>query len=266
MHAVSRVLSHVSRLAAAALCAGMLALSGAASAQNYGNYLEVRGERLANLPTLVENYRAMVYGGQAGRWNTGVRVFLIGDTVENYLGEVRTLLGEFAALTGVSFSIVTNEDLANLRIYFWARAWFNSQAAHAFNDSQRVLCFTNTRTQNGSILQAFVVIPKDLQPRASRACLAHELMHAIGFGGHPPQTFDSALRKGIAADRLTTNDRIIIRARYDDRLRNANSTQAMGVATQVLGELLSRVQEAAGDARDVLAHDGVRVSKDFDGA
>jgi hypothetical protein len=34
----------------------------------------------------------------------------------------------------------------------------------------------------------------------------------------------------------------------------------------VLGELLSRVQEAAGDARDVLAHDGVRVSKDFDGA
>jgi hypothetical protein len=260
-------MSQPSRFATALTLLGALAFSAPAAAQNYQNYIEVRGERLADINTMVQNYRAMVYGGQAGRWRTGVRVFLIGDTVDTYIGQVRSLLAEFEQLTGVSFSLVDNEDLANLRIYFSARAWFNSQAARAFDDPQRVLCFTNTRTQNGAILQAFVVIPEDLQPRASRSCLAHEMMHAIGFGGHPPQTFDSALRNGVAADRLTTNDRIVIRARYDDRLRDAaNGTQAMGIATQVLNDLLSRVHEAAGDAMDVLANDGVPVSKDFDGA
>jgi hypothetical protein len=259
-------MSHLSRVAAALSLLGALAFAAPAAAQNYQNYIEVRGERLADLNTMVQNYRNMVYGGQAGRWRTGVRVFLLGDNVENYRAQVVALLDEFELLTGVSFSLVENEDLANLRIYFSARAWFNSQAARAFDDAQRVLCFTNTRTQNGTIQAAFVVIPEDLQPRASRSCLAHEMMHAIGFGGHPPQTFDSALRNGVAADRLTTTDRIIIRARYDDRLRDAaNGTQAMGIATQVLGDLLARVHEA-GNAMDVLANDGIPVSKDFDGA
>ena len=260
-------MSLVSRVAAAFAFLSALAFSMPANAQAYGNFLEVRGERLADTNALVQNYRQMVYGGQAVRWRTAVRVFLLGDSVDTHRGQVRALLGEFETLTGVSFSLVEDESLANLRIYFSARAWFNSQAARAFDDAQRVLCFTNTRTQNGTIQQAFVVIPEDLQPRAARACLAHEMMHAIGFGGHPPQSFDSALRNGVAADRLTTNDRIIIRARYDDRLRNAaNGTEAMGIATQVLGDMLGRVLEAAGDTLNALAFDGDPVSKDFDGA
>ncbi|MBM3506975.1 MAG: DUF2927 domain-containing protein [Alphaproteobacteria bacterium] len=237
-----------------------------ASAQAYQNYLEVRGERLANQSTLVQNFRAMAYGGQVARWRTGVRVFLVGDTAPEHRERVRAFLGELATLTNLAFSLVDEESRTNLRIYFSARDWFNSQAARAFARPQTVLCFTNMRAQAGAIQQAFVVIPEDLQPRASRACLAHEMMHAIGFGGHPPQEFDSALRNGIAADRLTTNDRILIRARYDERLwAAANAGDAVGVATTVIGELLGRVQDAA-DVFEALAYEGGEpISKYFGG-
>ncbi len=218
--------------------------------------IDQRGERLGTIDTLMQNFRIMAFEGGANfyRWRVPVRVTLIGEAAETYRGEVRGLLGEFSMLTGISFRLTEDADEANMQIFFSERAYFQSAAALAFARPQNVLCFTSTRSDGaGGITVAVTVIPEDLTPRASRSCLAHELMHAIGFRGHPINTFDSALRNGIAAVRLTTNDRILIRALYDPALRpGGNSQNILAAATTIVRNLLGEVQEAT-DPLDVLA-------------
>ena len=238
---------------AAALVAAVLTailVAGAPALAQVQALIEHRGERLGTAEILVQNFRLMAFDGGGGslrRWNQPVRAILIGEAADTYRNEVRALFAAFSELTGVSFALTADESQANMRIFFSAREFYRTAVAEAFAQPANILCFTQTRSAGtGAIAAVTTVIPEDLNPRAARSCLAHELMHAIGFQGHPQRTFDSALLNGaVAADRLTMNDRILIRALYDPRLRPNLSAQAsMAIATGVIDALLAEVLEA----------------------
>lgn len=221
--------------------------------------------QLAPVDVLMRNFESMAFG-DAGerskwtavtRWREPVRAILIGEKSDQFRDDVRGLFALFEMLTGVPFSLAESDGGANVRIYFSERDWYRTQVARSFPRPDQVVCFTNTSVDtNGTIGAANTVIPEDLSARGVRTCLAHELLHAIGFQGHPMRSFDSALRNGIGIDRLTVNDQLLIRTLYDERLRfDMAPDEALTAAAAIVMALQAKLLEAK-DPLDVLSRDG----------
>ena len=218
-------------------------------------------ETPAGLDTLVRNFERMAFREEAEvpefltleRWARPVRAVLQGEGAGERAPAVRALFAEYEALTGLEFTLVEADAQAGLEIFFSDRAWYSDAVAMRFDQPERVQCFSNTMTTQGRIVRAFAAIPGDLRSADVEACLAHELMHTLGFKGHPERSLRSALRSGRAARALTINDRILIRTLYDARLAPGMSREeAVHAAREVIAGLLGRLKDA-GDPIEALS-------------
>lgn len=228
-----------------------VALAAPALAQNRPSTTFVL---LSNFEKMVfDESRAALPWSPFRRWQEDVRGVVIGEGGEAHIDHVRGLFRDFQALTGLGFTLSEADSAANIEILFASRDWYRNATAQTFAEPRRVQCFTNTSMNStGGIEYAFVVIPEDLSRREVETCLAHELMHTLGFAGHPDRRFDSALRSGNAAPALTVNDRILIRTYYDPAITAAMLREDMlDVARSIADELRNEVGRAD-DPMDVL--------------
>lgn len=205
----------------------------------------------ASLESLTENFTAMAFeeleqprpASQLQRWRQPVRVELIGDEAGDWQPDVAALLREFEALTGVPFS-PTGRSETNLTIVF-SREEFERSSIHTIRPDN-VQCVTTTRAGGGgSISGSRILIPDDLPRAAMVKCLSHEMMHALGFQGHPSLLFPSALSNEPSFGALTINDRILIRTLYDPRLKwNMRRSELIATARTVISEMRDRVADS----------------------
>jgi hypothetical protein len=169
--------------------------------------------------------------GTIKRWAKPISAVIIGDGGEEYRTKLRVLLSQLAALTGLEFLVPEADSAATTQIFFSERDWYASQAARSFQRPDQVQCFSNTNANMfGEIQTAFVVIPNDLRADRVAECLAHEIMHTVGFSGHPQRTFYSALGNGNSPEVYTVND--MMRA------------EVLATAREVMVDLLERVNNS----------------------
>lgn len=142
------------------------------------------------------------------RWQGPLRLRLFGDRSADFGPAVVDQLRRLAAMAGLEIEELPAEadEPENLRIVFEGGSGYQVNGRDAG-------CYTRTSfDRKGAMLHAHVRINTRHAGR-NGACAAHELMHALGFPGHPQQLRSVLNRvQGIVA--VTEEDAILVRLLY----------------------------------------------------
>jgi len=174
-----------------------------------------------------------------------VRVHLDGPVSDLLRGKLEWHLERFRLLSGVDLQYVDRREDANLRIALAPSDMVIERAGSA-----DTLCLTEYEPTEGPIVWADVFVPiPDGRSDWFDNCVAHELMHAIGFFAHPKDNDDRSILEQGAPFRVRTFtllDAIGIKLLYDRRLRVAlPRDRALPIARALAEELIAALPRDA---------------------
>ncbi len=173
------------------------------------------------------------------RWDQPLRAHLGSSTMSSVRELAGERLREAAQIAGLALEFVDSAERANLKLVFL-------QEYQATPGIQWAGCLTSHRSQYGRLTDVTVYVRL-----RNETCMAHELMHAFGFRGHPHQldTVLSYTRRNGTTRAYTDLDRLVLRALYHGKISpGAYSLPALVAARQFLAEELSLVS-AGGNAK-----------------
>jgi Protein of unknown function (DUF2927) len=171
------------------------------------------------------------------RWETPLRVALIGDVSERYTAYARDQLEDMAAISGLPVDLVA-PDQANVVVIFspepfdqalttyreFYRPFFNSDMSMERITTKmkpEATCFGHLITDDerpNDIVGAVILIPTDLGRFVVRACIIEELTQAMGLFNDSDDIKPSIFNDSSSNMTLTDHDRILFRLLYDKRL------------------------------------------------
>jgi hypothetical protein len=178
----------------------------------------------------------------------------------NNLGASLTIYaGKIARFTGLDIRIVNTSRNVDIEVHVSDDGPFSEEDADLLRSqpydlrwAEDTVCFFISGLLDWEVGRGIIIIDKGLPQGASQSCLLHELYQMIG-----PIKNSSALRYSIShgydrLTRLSLNDKLILRALYDDRLKpGMPREEAMRVARTVITELVAAVKR---DGHDALIH------------
>ena len=149
-------------------------------------------------------------GGQLYRWSTGARVRVFVEPMAagsvDLAGAVQRAVASWNAVPQereFTLEVVTNRDAADVIVYDRSIPQPVVTGSCPFNPSGAAgytyFCPINGRAERlrptaSTVLSTAIVIRVDVTTTATQALLdalvAHEIGHAVGIGGHSPQTTD----------------------------------------------------------------------------
>ena len=188
----------------------------------------------------------MVFGGGAqyysAAWSISPTVVVTGRSA-NYLEPfVGALLNTVNLATGMTMTLrQTSAGTEDMYIRLVPRAEFHMRNALCYNS-------VSVRGPNQRNRKEYLVIPNDHSSAMIRVCVAHEMMHALGFKNYPSAGFHSALNVHKDLDAFTTNDLILMRTLYDPAINPAmNRDQIMALAPDIIRKVRRAFSRAGGD-------------------
>jgi len=201
----------------------VLAVPGAASAND-----EKRVERY--LQAFYES--ALWHDGKSAvwvrKWGQPLRVRMAGPMAETYGSMVLGRLKAMTEIAGLEVSVVPTFDRnTNVFIEF-------VDTSSLVANGRAAGCVTHTYSGPGNLYAyAHVLINLRMGNELSH-CITHELMHLLGFPGHP-HGIDSVLSYVYRRDDLTDADRMSLRVLYDPRIEaGAFQFPAMAAAREAI--------------------------------
>lgn len=183
--------------------------------------LAVPAAAVANDEKRVEHYlqafyeSALWHDGKSAvwvrKWAQPLRVRMVGPMSETYRDLVLGRLKAMTAIAGLDFSVQqTGDRTTNFLIEF-------IDTSSLVANGRAAGCVTHTYSGPGN-LYAYAHVMINLRMGNELAhCITHELMHALGFPGHP-HGIDSVLSYVHHRDDLTETDRMSLRVLYDPRI------------------------------------------------
>jgi hypothetical protein len=191
------------------------------------------------------------------RWETPLKVALVGDVNERYIGYARDHLEEMATISGLPVDLAGPDD-ANVVVIMSPKPF--DQALTTYRDIYRpyfvseasmerittrmkaeATCFGHLITddeQPSEIVGAVILIPTDLGRFVVRACIIEELTQAMGLFNDSDDIQPSIFNDSSPDMTLTDHDRILFRLLYDERLHPGMSwEEAEPIVRRAVAEL-----------------------------
>jgi hypothetical protein len=156
-----------------------------------------------------------------------LRISVGGSMGNAYRGQVATQIGPFLASAKIDYEILPAGDDKNANIELKFITFLP-------NVNFDAACITLRAPRLGATRRASL----EILDRMVTRCLAHEMMHVIGFVGHPHDS-NSILSYVYNNTDFTEIDRMMVRVLYDRRLRpGMRHIQAIATARDVLVDLM----------------------------
>jgi hypothetical protein len=191
------------------------------------------------------------------RWETPLKVALVGDVNERYIGYARDHLKEMATISGLPVDLAGPDD-ANVVVIMSPEPF--DQALTTYRDIYRpffaseasmdritarmkaeATCFGHLITDDArpnEIIGAVILIPTDMGRFVVRACIIEELTQAMGLFNDSDDIEPSIFNDSSPNMTLTDHDRILFRLLYDSRLQPGMSwDEAEPIVRQAVAEL-----------------------------
>lgn len=175
------------------------------------------------------------------KWTQNLRVRITGPMSSNYDDLVMQALAKIAGLAKLKVErTAPGATDENLLILF-------DESSYYIVNGRRAGCVAETRySASGVISKATLTINLNMGS-SLRQCIIHELMHAVGFPGHP-HGIDTVLSYVYASESLTPIDQMSLRILYDPRIQPSMlHLPALMAARQIIAEQLGLIQPK-GDA------------------
>jgi hypothetical protein len=229
----------------------------------------------APLDTLLDKFDRTVFYSDSGRnayyprnrlekWAGRLDVMIVGSLssaqrqfVEEHFAELVRLTGLQVRLRAGSASIsdaveALDRGAANFLVAIDSRGALDrfqvelgTPAGERWANNQAV-CFFFVTPIRGRIVDAFAAIPNVYQESLLHHCILEETTQALGLFADSdmiqPSLFSERTPPMLEA--LTLNDKIILRALYDPRIRlNMRREKALELAQEVIAELVETVEQ-----------------------
>ncbi len=248
------------------LVAGLLGLQSTARAEWPAN--------LAPLHELKSSFEQLAFPGATPfgnpnvtlmKWQGPMTVVIQGPHAATRFGMVQRETAEISRLTGVQIKVHRARNGAVLRfpmrgqvrMQFGPKRQMVSELRRVVGHRHGIRADRLRRTNciaffygpdGRRIARGLIYNATDTVQGAGSRCVYHELMHVLGLSGHTRQ-IESIMLSGGVMQRPTLNDRVILTALYDPRLRaGMRREQVLPVLDRILTELAERIARMGPDA------------------
>ncbi|MFM2130789.1 MAG: hypothetical protein RL477_2335 [Pseudomonadota bacterium] len=221
-------------------------------------------DHLADVAAIAEKFEDVVFQSDLGKdfkglykWENKIAL-LVKDKIPHSLRvTLKTTSLSLATYSGLKIDLTDSPTQANVFLYFLGRDDFQNIATEFMKDkggydpkwTSAAMCYFLGVPSHWIYRRGLIVVGKSLPERDARSCLLEELYQSLGPGKDSPR-----LRYSISYSRdnlteLSLNDKLILRALYDDRLApGMPRAEAMRVARRVIAELHAAVRARGPDA------------------
>jgi|GEM_PF-2017372 len=216
------------------------------------------------------------------KWHDGFRIRVFGTPTGTDRRELDDALVLLSRLTGHSF-MFTEDEKPDIKIAFVEHKDvptvigkvspdFLSEYKQSGEPVRLIHCYTLTKVRKANYPKAFqlgpalIVIATDLERKNyldaifrwlfldgpdifHGSCVAEELMNTFGFSEDTERLSPSAINDRPSAEIFSANDKLLIRALYDPRLKAGMARdEALIIAKQVIEELVAAYNEHGEEA------------------
>lgn len=221
-------------------------------------------DHLADAEAIAEKFNETVFGNEFSaddthlfKWRGPYRLTIAAGAGEPLNGWIVGYLAELGRYAGIKLTHETRTDVANVKLFLVDRSQYRNVIT-LFDKNPTVtarrledhICFLHAKARNYIYFEKIIVIRKSLSATQARSCLLEELYQGLGPGKDSRKLrYSISASNGDNLTELSLNDKLILRALYDDRLApGMPRVEAMKIARQVIAELHAAVRAQGPDA------------------
>jgi hypothetical protein len=222
------------------------------------NRRTMEGE-MADPAALAAKFEETVFGNEFGadyqaviKWDTSINISVSTTIPPQARQDLEDIVDKARKLTGIDVRLSNDRVAPNIGFHYAAHAQFVDIIRHfdptrptSVNWTKFHGCYFSGILEFYKFTRAIVVVANDLGKAKTRSCIFEEFYQGLGPGKDSTALLPSITSSDGTQTELSINDKIILRAHYDDRITpGMPRVEAMAIARRVIADLVTGVPGA----------------------
>jgi len=220
-------------------------------------------DRVATPAAITEKFEEIVFGNDFGpdsrsvyKWGASIKIVIATPFPDRLHRDLSDILFQARRLTGIDIRIAKKGGRNSIQVHYAPHAQFGLILQRFYPSRTKSLdwlrsveCFFSGIPRSHEYRRAVIGISNELGEKESKSCIFEEIYQGLGPGKNSNALPPSISSTWDTKTELSLNDKIILRALYDDRITPGMSrAQAMAIAREVIARLVAAVKERGEDA------------------